>query len=189
MSASAMPSDERYATAGELAHAVGELTPSDFAKLARVAQLRARTLPELDWQDLLQEAVRRSLAGTRRWPHGVPLLQFLAEVMRSLASDQMRRRVTEAGISFSDPDHEQTLAAIAADGRSPEEAAIERDLLARLKSLFAGDREALAVIEGLRQGLGPAEIQSTVGLDQVRYDSTRRRIRRKLAETNLAGEE
>src|SRR4051794_5284298 len=189
MGASAMPSDEGYATTGELARAIGQLTASDFAKLARVAQLRTRGVPELDWQDLLQEAVRRSLAGTRRWPQDVPLLHFLAGVMRSLASDQMRRRVAEAAVSFSDPDHEVTLASLPSAGQTPEESAIERDLLARLSDLFAEDRDALTVIGGLKQGLSPAEIQTAAGLDQVGYDSTRRRIRRKLAETNLVGEE
>jgi RNA polymerase sigma-70 factor (ECF subfamily) len=40
---------------------------------------------------LLQEAVLRALTGTRPWPPAVPLLAFLAGVMRSLCDEQWRR--------------------------------------------------------------------------------------------------
>ena len=46
----------------------------------------------MSWSDLLHEAVLRALAGARPWPPGVPLLAFLAGVMRSLCDEQWRRR-------------------------------------------------------------------------------------------------
>ena len=49
-------------------------------------------------------------------------------------------------------------------------------MLARLSGLFADDREALAVLEGLAKGLTPAEIESRYGVKPTTYDSTRRRM-------------
>jgi DNA-directed RNA polymerase specialized sigma24 family protein len=62
-------------------------------RLRAIARLRARSLPGgISWSDLLHEAVVRALAGSRPWPPGVPLLAFLAGVMRSLCDEQWRRR-------------------------------------------------------------------------------------------------
>jgi DNA-directed RNA polymerase specialized sigma24 family protein len=63
------------------------------AALARdIARLRTRSLPGgMSWSDLLHEAVLRALTGARPWPPGVPLLAFLAGVMRSLCDEQWRR--------------------------------------------------------------------------------------------------
>jgi hypothetical protein len=57
-----------------VARALAALTPSDLLRLKRVAQLRARLIPGLEWDELLNEALLRALDGSRRWPEGVPLL-------------------------------------------------------------------------------------------------------------------
>jgi hypothetical protein len=72
-----MPSD--FADPAEsstetVARALAALTPSDLLRLKRVAQLRARLIPGLEWDELLNEALLRALDGSRRWPEGVPLL-------------------------------------------------------------------------------------------------------------------
>ena len=61
-----MPNDTaRYASDEELAIAFAALSAADFTRLARIAQLRARGLPELDWRDLVQDA-RRSASWRAR---------------------------------------------------------------------------------------------------------------------------
>jgi hypothetical protein len=58
-----------------VARALAALTPSELVRLKRLAQLRARLLPGLEWEEeLLNEALLRALDGSRRWPEGVPLL-------------------------------------------------------------------------------------------------------------------
>ena len=66
--------------------ALAALSEEDLLRLRAVAKLRARALPPdaMSWPDLLHEAVLRALTGARTWPIGVPLLGFLAGVMRSL---------------------------------------------------------------------------------------------------------
>src|ERR1700756_3688613 len=79
-----------------IARALAALTSSDLLRLKRVAQLRARLLPGLEWEELLNEAVLRALEGSRRWPEGVPLLAFLAGVMRSLVDGRAQERRQQA---------------------------------------------------------------------------------------------
>ena len=67
-----------------VARALAALTPSELVRLKRLAQLRARLLPAFEWEELLNEALLRALDGSRRWPEGVPLLAFIAGIMRSL---------------------------------------------------------------------------------------------------------
>jgi len=75
-----------------VARALATLTPSDLVRLKRLAQLRARLLPGLEWDELLNEALLRALDGSRRWPEGVPLLTFLAGIMRSLVDRRVHER-------------------------------------------------------------------------------------------------
>jgi len=67
--------------------ALAALSQEDLLRLRAIARLRARS----SWSDLLHEAVLRALTGARPWPPGVPLLAFLAGVMRSLCDEQWRR--------------------------------------------------------------------------------------------------
>jgi len=68
--------------------ALAALSEEDLLRLRAIARLRARSLPGgMSCSDLLHEAVLRALTGARPWPPGVPLLAFLAGVMRSLCDN------------------------------------------------------------------------------------------------------
>src|SRR5438552_10480176 len=68
------------------------VTRMDLLRLKVIARLHARGLPpEIDWSDLLQEAISRVLDGSRPKPEGVPVVAFLAGVMRSIKTDHWRR--------------------------------------------------------------------------------------------------
>ena len=86
-----------------VARALAALTSSDLLRLKRLAQLRARLLPGLEWDELLNEAVLRALDGSRRWPDGVPLLAFLAGIMRSLVDSRASnaRSATVPGLEIA----------------------------------------------------------------------------------------
>ena len=68
------------------------LTDADLRRLEGIARMRALGLHEVEWRDLLQEAVVRTLDGARQWPMDVGLVIFLRETMRSIASEHWRRR-------------------------------------------------------------------------------------------------
>jgi DNA-directed RNA polymerase specialized sigma24 family protein len=146
------------------------VTRTDLLRLKAIARLHARGLPpEFDWSDLLQEAFARVLDGRRKQPEGLPMVVFLAGVMRSLRAQFWRNSEIEgiqADVVDPTPDVERSL--IAAE----ELLAIDR--------LFADDLQARAILSGLGSGLTPEEVRSRNKISKTDYDSTRRRMRRAL---------
>lgn len=158
--------------------ALAALSEVDLLRLRAIARLRARSLPDgLSWSDLLHEAVLRALTGARPWPPGVPLLAFLAGVMRSLCDEHWRRHRRQ--------DH---LPAPHGSGGAddPERACAAAEALAAIQRLFACDAAALKVISGLISGMAAEEIRLHYDMTAVEYDTTRRRIRRTLLRHGLA---
>ena len=160
--------------------AQGLVTRTDLLRLKAIARLHARGLPGwVSWTDLLQEAFARTLEGRRRLPPDVPIVAFIAEVMRSLRTDHLREAHRAAL-------HARRLeGAPPLSGEQPEERVAAQQQLARIYALFADDRQALQVIQGLGAGLAPAEICIASGMTATDYDSTRKRIRRALLREGL----
>jgi RNA polymerase sigma-70 factor (ECF subfamily) len=158
--------------------ALAALPAEDLLRLRAIARLRARSLPpgDMSWSDLLHEAVVRALTGARGWPPGVPLLAFLAGVMRSLCDEQWRRHRRQ--------DHLPTFLD-GSGGGDPERACAAAEALASIHRLFASDMAALKVITGLINGMAAEDIRSHYDLTAVEYDTTRRRIRRTLLRHDL----
>lgn len=158
--------------------ALAALPEDDLLRLRAIARLRARSLPGgLSWSDLLHEAVLRALAGTRPWPPEVPLVAFLAGVMRSLCDEQWRRRRLQDTL----PASEQVSPA-----DDPERICAATEALAAIHRLFASDPAATKVITGLLGGMAPEEIRRHYGLSALEYDTARRRMRRAMLRHGLA---
>ena len=178
-----MPSD--FADPAEsstepVARALAALTPSDLLRLKRVAQLRARLIPGLEWDELLNEALLRALDGSRRWPEGVPLLAFIAGIMRSLVDGraQERRRLAERALAVG-----QTPAAPPA----PDARLHARQCLAAIAKFFAGDPDVLALIAALaQQHLGCAD-NPAPRLGKKRREAARKRLARAILRGQLDG--
>jgi DNA-directed RNA polymerase specialized sigma24 family protein len=160
--------------------ALAALPDDELLRLRAIARLRARSLPGgVSWSDLLHEAVARAMAGTRPWPPGVPLVAFLAGIMRSLCDEQWRRRRREEALSSLD-------AAGARQAHDPERAYAAAEALGAIHRLFASDEAATKVITGLMAGLDAGQIRSHYGLGAVEYDTARRRMRRAMLRHGLA---
>jgi DNA-directed RNA polymerase specialized sigma24 family protein len=158
--------------------ALAALSEEDLLRLRAIARLRARSLPgSMSWSDLLHEAVLRALTGARQWPAGVPLLAFLAGVMRSLCDEQWRRHRREA--------HRPTPHDFGG-ADDPERACAAAEALAAVQRLFASDEAALKVITGLISGMAAEDIRFHYDMTAVEYDTTRRRIRRTMLRHGLA---
>ena len=174
------------ATTEECAAALRALSDADLQRVEELARLRAVGLASLDWRDLLHEAMVRMLTGKRRWPRDVPLVVFLRETMRSIASNQRRQQETAAVVAESetraDPETGDGAVAMAADSSTaPEARTAAAQTLARIEALFEDDADALAVMAGMASGQSPAEIRQEHAMDETRYASTQRRVRRGLA--------
>jgi RNA polymerase sigma-70 factor (ECF subfamily) len=164
--------------------AVALVSEADFLRLQAIAKLYARGLNDVSWRDLLNEAIARVLEGKRQAPDGVAMVAFLAGVMRSLRADHHRRMRLERAC-LPAVDAQAALAAVD-PAPDPEHRLAIAQQLAAIDRLFAKDRQALQVINGLTNGASPKEIQKLYGLSETEYESTRKRIRRALLREGLA---
>ncbi len=179
-----MPPQRETMSTAELAAALGTLGSADLARLNMLAKVRARYCPGLDWRDLLHDAIDRALDGSRSWPRGLPLLLFLRETMRSLASEHRRKYVD--GLIRNECDLPET-----ADGQSPllsvvsESPSVEQDISARqtlasIMKMFEGDDQALLILDAMARDASPDEIQRAGHMSPTQYASAQKRIRRGL---------
>jgi DNA-directed RNA polymerase specialized sigma24 family protein len=162
-----------------VAEALAALTPSDLVRLKRLAQLRARLLPGLEWDELLNEALLRALDGSRHWPDGVSLLAFLAGIMRSLVDTRVRerRRLAERVLAAVEPRAEA----------SPDAQLHARQCLAAITQFFADDPDVLALIAALAQRYLGGAHKPTPRLSQKRRDAARKRLARAILRGDLDG--
>jgi len=166
-------------TTVDAARAIAALSQTELLRLAALARLWSRGLPEdLGWRDVLHEAIVRVLDGSRPWPPAVPLLAFLSGVMRSICDDHWRRVRREALRRHGDVAALDTI--VEDDAPDPERMLAAAQALAAIHQLFAGDTQALKVIAGLSEGLTAAEICRRCAMQEGDYDTTRKRMRRKL---------
>lgn len=177
--------EDAIATVDEVAQALAALTSSEIARLNLLAKIRARYAPGLDWRDLLHDAIDKALDGTRKWPRDIPILAFLREAMRSLASEHRRKwsqgpLMTEADLP-TNSDGVTLFVSAPSDEPGADREVEARELVDRIRLLFSGDMAVLAILDGMYLGLEPVEIQDRAGLTATHYASAQRRIRRGLA--------
>jgi RNA polymerase sigma-70 factor (ECF subfamily) len=67
----------------------------------------------------------------------------------------------------------------------PERALIAADELEKIRQLFADDRLALQIIDGLAEGLTAEQIRARHSISRTDYDSARKRMRRCLIREGL----
>jgi RNA polymerase sigma-70 factor (ECF subfamily) len=183
-------SEEADEATAAIARAIQSLSEGDLLRLKALARLRARSLPGVEWADVLNETIMRALSGTRRWPPGVPIISFLAWSMRSVCDEYWRKTRRERRVIVSSEDTRTTWPPDQADeapDADPERTAAAVQMLAVLDALFAQDETALKIIAGLEDGLSAAEIRLRYGLSETEYDSARKRMRRTLLRHNLRG--
>ena len=176
------------ASHGEVREAISSLSAADLLRLRQLAQLRSMGLPDLEWRDLLQEAFSRALSGARRWPRDVPFMAFLAQTMKSIASDAWRRKSSEAAVTSISA---ASMADVGDRGEAgsadlhPEREMEARDAIQRIEAIFENDPAALLLIYAIGEGQTPAEIQLQQRLTSTQYATIQRRIRRRITKAML----
>jgi DNA-directed RNA polymerase specialized sigma24 family protein len=177
-------SGHRVLSPEQFKKALGQLSKIDKAKLlaaARVFAFGTDNGPD----DLLQEAIARTLAGIRTCPERADVSVFLKNAMRSIAYSD--RKVDESHNPFISLEAEAAAGReISTAVRTAEENHIaaddSADRIAALEELFTDDANALTIVMGDVDGMSPEELQTMTGLDKKQYASARRRIKRKMAQ-------
>jgi RNA polymerase sigma-70 factor (ECF subfamily) len=166
------------------------VTEADLLRLKAIARLHARGLPPtVDWSDLLQEAFTRVLDGSRRQPAGVPVVAFLAEVMRSIKEQywrQCRRGARQLPKLLADlvvVDFQE--GELTDPAPSTERRVIASEQVKAIYVLFEDDPQAKQIILALYEGSTPEETCATYAMSRTDYDSTRKRIRRAMIRAGL----
>lgn len=180
-------SDHRDLAPTQTALALDLVSEMDLLRLKTLARWYARGLPpDVGWDDLLQEALTRVLTGARERPEDVPMVAFIAGIMRSLRAEHWRRftkaRPREVQLGQT---AEGEAPEVLDPAPGPERTVSARQELAMIRQLFTGDVLALKIIGGLSDGRSAEQIRADHKISKVDYDSTRRRMRRTLLREGL----
>lgn len=174
------------ASAVEAREAIEGLSDADYAKLMLIARGFARTRIRgsvVEPEDLLQEAVAKTLDGRRTWNRSVSILKHLDRVMESDAGHVAEKQATHAPGPIPEGADEP-----AASAPDPSIAVVAQDELDDLLGLFAGDEQALDVVHLRREGFSASEIQQELGMSKTRYETVTKRIRRRVAKNLSEGD-
>ncbi|WP_299734807.1 hypothetical protein [uncultured Roseobacter sp.] len=171
-------------TRDELEEGIAAFTNADWLRLRSVAQLYA--IYPVEPEELVQEALCRAIAGSRKCPRKVSVVRFVAEAIRSIAHDELHKVENQRDeLSVHDETIENLDAFTPTEtGPTAEERMISnehnRDTENCLLELFDGDDEAQFIVLGMLSGTEGAELREIIGLDQTGFNSKRRYVRRKI---------
>lgn len=171
-------------SAEQVKEAIDSLSAADWVRLRKIAGVYSRN-SRLEADDLIQTAFFRTLEGSRHWPADVDAMRFFAEVMRSVASDDLkaRRRKPELHLVSGTNEDDAEEFDYRDPQPNPEEALaseqFRESVVAAVLPLFEDDVIAQTILEAQLEEMPAEEIRSLVGLDDSAYASKRRLIRRR----------
>jgi hypothetical protein len=193
---------EPVANPDEVRAALRDLSVPHHQRLMKAANLLMRFHPVLadDYEagDLLQMAAEAALRGTRKWPRSrVDFVKFLAETMRSIASNESRKlkqgmhaHLAPKGQGDSaEPEARKAdpVESVVSEAPGPEEALVEKQdeaervtKLTLLRVQLADDKEIAEIFELQLKGLSKREIRDRLGMDSRRFWSADRRLTRRI---------
>ena len=100
--------EEEYLTNLEITRLIQGLPPADILRLGQIAKKYVyRSLMDAD--EILSEAIVVTASGLRKVPRNVSLLAFLAETMRSVVSNEVRKIRKKITPIDDDPENDPVL--------------------------------------------------------------------------------
>lgn len=177
------PASARSILSGpEVEDAIRLISDAGWHRLKRVA--RHYSFGRLDADDLLYEALSRTLDGRRTCPAGVDVVRVLAEAIRSIASSSFKAAARHPELHPVDDVEVEEGDDTARQGENPEQKMISDQEADRIRtavvSLFDDDENAQAIVEGEMDGMSREELCELTGLHGQALDSKRRLIRRRI---------
>ena len=177
-----------HLTAEEVLAAFEALSPDDKRKLI-VIERKFLGGSGRQRGELYREALCRALLGERHCPRALPIIAFLIQTMRSIASHDRERQSKQTSLDPGDvamAEASRLSPGLASDQLDPEEHllatenAAAADTVAKIQGHFEGDEQCQMVLLGWAEGLRGKDLRDFVDVDQVRLDYLGKKIRRKM---------
>jgi hypothetical protein len=193
-------SEKKLAKPDEVVKAIASLTEGQLLRLKESAKWKIRGLGRRamgrDYQDLLNEAITRTLEGTRNWPKStVDFMGCLIGTMRSISSNwaesfdpEEAALDSEVIINTEEGESISPINKAEAPGISQEDNLIAKQEIERIEGIFEKDETVLLIIEGLRSEMTGPEIQEAIDITKTEFETAMKRMRRKVREMEM-GEE
>jgi hypothetical protein len=179
------PDDGDRLTAAEIHDSITALAKSDpgMGRLVEYAQ-GCSGLCGLPWDELLHEAFKRALEGTRTCKRGTDLIPFLCGVMKSFVSQENEARKEGFRPTVVIRNGEPVVPDGQTDDPSPERLAMSaidgRAQLAKIEAAAVGDEQLQLLIEGIHDGMRGEQLQELLGVDKKGLEAVRTRLKRLL---------
>lgn len=196
--------EKQCASPDDIRQAIMSLTAEDSLRIRKAARYCLWGTGYSTENDLIDEAVMRAMSAAagqkgRKWPKDVPFVAFMIKTMQGLSDDSMKSSTQRLTVSAdvmvlegSSVDealgairgrgyHHGDVVSMAVEAQERQESyeAAKPDADA-IDAFFAGDDEIGYLIEGMKEGMKPAEIRELADMTQTQYDTAKRRFRRGL---------
>ena len=161
----------------DLLEAVRGLSTADLLRL----QLVAKVFDPRRHEDLLQEAICKTLSGERKWRDGVHLFWHLYGAMESIAWDWAKKRDEDLVMDSQIREDGETLGFLsnfAASASNPERQAAARLALSRIIKACGSDSIVLALLTSKLLGKTESEIRKELKLNHQDFCAAAQRLRR-----------
>jgi hypothetical protein len=159
---------------------------ADWARLHKLAN-SFKFDTKWDLEDLLQEAIVRTLQGTRNCPIDVTVIKHLIETMSSIADGEREKahnQTPHVPISPASIDTTVEPTGQRADPPSLDWSAEERLVYesgkTEILTMFNDDSVARELVDGVLAGFDTEQLQELTGLRGTAYNTKRTLIRRRL---------
>jgi DNA-directed RNA polymerase specialized sigma24 family protein len=154
-------------------------------------QLVARRFDPHRYEDLLQEAITRTLSGERKWRDGVAFNWHLHECMRSISWDCSRKRDENLFLDSQSGDGNRDMSVLAGSEAAtpdPERQTAARLALERIVENCGSDPVVLGLIKGKLQGKTGPEIREELKLSEKDFRAAAQRLRRSARKVIVRGQ-
>lgn len=188
--------ERRTATKEEVQTAVEALDADELLALRHIAIRMALGSSYLDPQDLVHDAIESALVLRRRWNQEHPFRKFLCGAMKSLACNDRRslrtrrERLAAGLVDTGEPDNDSVLNEADAAAQTlrkhaelAEEQAQERrqQYTDAVFELFADDPDITMMLMAMEDGFRGEAIAQQCDMTSTKYETARKRMRRRLA--------
>jgi len=174
---------EEIRSLDEVRTKLASLTKLELLRLERMARHRRLATLGMDADDLVQESIKRVLRGTRKWPINTEFMPFMAGVMRSVSTEARTKDAkmphTVSLGSQDDIDKGAVIDPIDT-APTPEEQFSANERKQKIINALGDDLPATIIFEGMMEGMDGQELRALTALDQIAYDSKRKKVRRHL---------